>query len=443
MIERCGRCRGTKIERCRCELVAAADLPAFCETRRCLPKWLSSLRPLECGDWSGAWLALQLAFTASCTAVQARRDAYLERQRLERVESLEVPFKDQRCRQPARGMLIGLPRQRCAKSMKKKRGRAHALEATHLPQKRLVCRRAPLLDSVEHMREEMAKDMRLLLSEINMHSQAHTFTCFKTRRGRRRCRFGFPHALVPATYIAEDGRIKRQRDDPFLNCYNPYFAFALRCNHDIRLIRSGPDARSAMIYICDYISKPSIKLENMSILYRTGFQRVKLMEEAKGPLDDVTRARELVKRCLTQLAGGVERSGPEVCQFLLGLPSEYSSHKFCYVYLGQFLRWLAHTEQLKASLPTDALEVDSDGEEEPPEEVPDSDDENFVVDDISDRCDDVLLKKSSFLLLFFRRVDAKGVGLDRSTLSEVQRLSASSAAPRWVSCCLLCLFAVT
>ena len=91
-----------------------------------------------------------------------------------------------------------------------------------------------------------------------------------------------------------------------------------------------------------------------------------------------------MKRCLNQLAGAVERSGPEIAQYLLGLPSHYCSHKFTYVYMGQFLRWIAHTEHETANaLAAAAAMEDSDGESEP-EEEPTAEDLAFVEDDGDD-----------------------------------------------------------
>ena len=67
----------------------------------------------------------------------------------------------------------------------------------------------------------------------NMHNPDHTFTCFKG--GKRVCRFGFPKDLREATTFDDDmGGIVGQRDDAYLNSFNPFIASVLRCNHDVK-----------------------------------------------------------------------------------------------------------------------------------------------------------------------------------------------------------------
>jgi len=215
----------------------------------------------------------------------------------------------------------------------------------YLLESKLICRRLPVLESVMDMEREMAKDLRMLIFESNMHDEKHNiFSCTKGRAGKRfKCRFGFPHPLVPVTYIHADGRIRMKRNDPWVNKWNRYILSAIRCNHDIRLLCSGPDAKSCIIYASDYCVKPSIKTSNLATIYALGVQRVELLERSGVPLTTIERARQMLIRCLNQLGGAQERSGQEVAQQLLGLPNAYKSHRFTYVRFNQFLRFVDHT----------------------------------------------------------------------------------------------------
>jgi len=94
-----------------------------------------------------------------------------------------------------------------------------------------ICRRLPLFESVEEMEASIQKDCRMLIFECNMHKEDHNiFSCGKGKVGRKFfCRFGFPLALVPLTYIHCDGRIKLARNDPWMNKFNRYFLSAVSC----------------------------------------------------------------------------------------------------------------------------------------------------------------------------------------------------------------------
>ena len=63
-------------------------------------------------------------------------------------------------------------------------------------------------------------DVYDLVSSRNIHSQSHTPTCFKYRH--KKCRSKFPRVIVDETNMdTETGLIQLQRDDAWLNGYNP------------------------------------------------------------------------------------------------------------------------------------------------------------------------------------------------------------------------------
>jgi len=67
----------------------------------------------------------------------------------------------------------------------------------------------------------------------NMHSRAHTHTCFKG--GKHTCRFGFPKELCPVTSFDNAiGGFVIERNDAYVNAYSRVLSYLLRCNNDIK-----------------------------------------------------------------------------------------------------------------------------------------------------------------------------------------------------------------
>jgi hypothetical protein len=207
-------------------------------------------------------------------------------------------------------------------------------------------RRMPAIDNAAHLRRIGRLEEKELVYECNMHPQRHSDTCTKTWYGKvTGCRFGFPRPLVGReTFISADGRIKAKRNDPWLNGYNPYILNALRCNHDLRFLFSGPDANAAMQYCGDYITKAAVKILNRATCMEVGIRRVEKMELSGKLFSPVERARQMIIRALNQLAGHSERMGPEVAHQLLGNPLAYKSHAFVPLLLTQFLRFVEQAE---------------------------------------------------------------------------------------------------
>src|SRR4051812_34479574 len=99
--------------------------------------------------------------------------------------------------------------------------------------------RLPVIENEAHWKNLTVTLERDLCKRCNMHR--HSGTCEKGRAGKLHgCRFSFPRKLVRRTFISEDGHVKLKRNDPWLNGYNPSILLSCRCNHDIRILASGP-----------------------------------------------------------------------------------------------------------------------------------------------------------------------------------------------------------
>lgn len=69
------------------------------------------------------------------------------------------------------------------------------------------------------------------------------------------CRFLFPRPLVPESMVTDEGYIRMERNQQFLNKYNPVLASAIRCNHDITFTPSSPKVLAAVYYMTNYATK--------------------------------------------------------------------------------------------------------------------------------------------------------------------------------------------
>ncbi|KLO07135.1 hypothetical protein SCHPADRAFT_804118, partial [Schizopora paradoxa] len=94
--------------------------------------------------------------------------------------------------------------------------------------------------------------------------------CFKNFKGSPydSCRFNFPKAEVERSYYdAENQSIVFSCHDGTVNNYNRFILVFSRHNHDLKCILSGQAAKSAMMYITDYITKMDMKTyEVLSLL---------------------------------------------------------------------------------------------------------------------------------------------------------------------------------
>jgi len=80
-------------------------------------------------------------------------------------------------------------------------------------------------------------------------------SCFKYGDGT--CRYKYPKSKVPASTV-EHGFVDLERDDEWVNNYNPFVLAALRCNMDIQFISSGPGGKAMIYYVTNYMTKSQL-----------------------------------------------------------------------------------------------------------------------------------------------------------------------------------------
>ncbi|KLO03893.1 hypothetical protein SCHPADRAFT_841243, partial [Schizopora paradoxa] len=117
-------------------------------------------------------------------------------------------------------------------------------------------------------REAFVLELKLCGEKLQRHSCRKV--CFKSLHGNPydTCRFNFPRVEVDAAYYdVETQSIVFACHDGTVNNYNPFILVFARHNHDLKCILSGQAAKSAIMYITDYITKMDMKTyEVLSLL---------------------------------------------------------------------------------------------------------------------------------------------------------------------------------
>ncbi|KAJ6489137.1 hypothetical protein C8R45DRAFT_786948, partial [Mycena sanguinolenta] len=75
------------------------------------------------------------------------------------------------------------------------------------------------------------------------------------------CSARFPRDIHLNTEVdPNDGALSMKQLEPMLNTMSPLLTFSLRCNTDVTSLLSGTAIKAVIAYICDYVTKPSLKL---------------------------------------------------------------------------------------------------------------------------------------------------------------------------------------
>jgi hypothetical protein len=187
--------------------------------------------------------------------------------------------------------------------------------------------RDPETDAVFGSR--LLHDVNTVASRRQLHSESHNPTCFKyARDGSRLCRFNYPRPLVEETHINSHGIIDLQRNNQWINPWNPSLASVLRSNHDISFIPTLTMALSAVYYMTNYATKHDVGQYQLIL---TAALVKRALEDAKSVADPSEvqlriRRQDMDKfalRAFNRLANDREVSGPQAASCLLGLPDSY------------------------------------------------------------------------------------------------------------------------
>ncbi len=157
--------------------------------------------------------------------------------------------------------------------------------------------------------------------------------CKDNRWGK--CRGRFPRALFESTTVDDKtGHIDMKKREPWINTFTPLLTYLFRCNTDVTSLRSGTAIKAMLIYVSDYITKPSLKTHVFFDVIKSVFQRNK---DVPDPASRSNRARKLMTQMVNSLGAKMELGAPMICSYLLGFPDHYTNRKFATFYWRSFV----------------------------------------------------------------------------------------------------------
>src|SRR6266850_4394699 len=156
----------------------------------------------------------------------------------------------------------------------------------------------------------LSADSNAVASKKQIHSSAHTTTCFKYGRsgsGKRSCRFGMPRDLVPASNIDDLGVVHLARNHGWVNPWNPAIATCIRSNHDISWIPTMAKTLSLIYYITNYATKDDVSPQQILVKAALLKRSIEKAKEALVPNPDHLRIRkkdmdQFALRCFNSLS---------------------------------------------------------------------------------------------------------------------------------------------
>ena len=134
------------------------------------------------------------------------------------------------------------------------------------------------------------------------------------------CHFGAPWKIIPESFCDENGVVHLERNNPYVNKWNPVMASSLRCNHDISFIPTQSGFLGLVYYITDYaikISKPIYHYFSIVAALLPSRQN-DINEEEEDEESDSFKSRRFLTRVYNKMTTAREISGPEVANMMLG-----------------------------------------------------------------------------------------------------------------------------
>ncbi len=130
------------------------------------------------------------------------------------------------------------------------------------------------------------------------------------------------------------GHIDMKKRELWINTFMPLLTYLLRCNTDVTLLRSSTAIKAVLIYISNYITKPSLKMHVFFDIIKSVFQRNKEMPD---PSSRSNKMHKIMTQMVNSLGAKMEIGAPMICSYLLGFPDHYTNRKFATFYWRSFV----------------------------------------------------------------------------------------------------------
>jgi hypothetical protein len=204
---------------------------------------------------------------------------------------------------------------------------------------------------------------RTTVDDIILRSNIHKCTTNKNKDGSQnklrsfvgcldniwgKCKARFPRPLFTKTEVDDEtGHINMKKKEPWINTITYVVTYLFRCNIDITSLRSGTAIKGVLLYVTNYVTKPTLKthvvFETVVSMFR------KNTEILTGTESRQQKARKLITKIVNSLSAKLEMGAPMICTYLLGLLDHYTSHMFTPFYWQSFVNnarspWTPHND---------------------------------------------------------------------------------------------------
>ncbi|KAF8220104.1 hypothetical protein L208DRAFT_1057796, partial [Tricholoma matsutake] len=89
-----------------------------------------------------------------------------------------------------------------------------------------------------------------------------------------KCKVCFPRPVVETTHVDEEtGHLHLKKKAQWINTFSHLLTYLFRCNTDVTSLRSGTAIKGVLLYVTNYITKPTLKTHVIFDTIRSVFQK--------------------------------------------------------------------------------------------------------------------------------------------------------------------------
>jgi hypothetical protein len=152
----------------------------------------------------------------------------------------------------------------------------------------------------------------------------------------QKCKARFPQPIFEHTTVdKETGRIDIKKKESMINAFTYPLTYLFRYNTDVTSLRSGTAIKAVLLYISNYITKPTLKTHVIFDTISAMFQNN--AELLAGEEKRQVKACLLMTKIVNSLSAKMEMGSPMICLYLLDNPDHYTSHVFGPFYWQSFV----------------------------------------------------------------------------------------------------------
>ena len=117
-----------------------------------------------------------------------------------------------------------------------------------------------------------------------------------------------------------------KKGESWLNTFTYAMTYVLKCNTDVTSLRSGTAIKRVLLYVSNYVTKPTLKTHVIFDTVRSMFQ--KHSEMIGGDDTSKDKAQKLMTKIVNSLSAKMEMRSPMACMYLLGNLDHYTNYSF-------------------------------------------------------------------------------------------------------------------